>query len=90
MFFSLLKVFTDTLQNGKHHLLHVNRSDYNVILSESQKGLEPVSSLYDRARSKLEIFVQCCTNICRNFLLRLSYDGVIDFEVIQFNKNTKI
>ena len=35
MFFNLLKVFTDTLQNGKHQLLDVNRSDYNVILSES-------------------------------------------------------
>ena len=61
--FTLLKMCTDTIKSSKHYLLKTtcNMWHHVAILSKSQRSLELVSSLQDRAKNMLEMFVKGCT-----------------------------
>ena len=57
--FTFLKVCTEENKNSKHHFL---KHEKDLILN---------SSLYSRAKKKLEMFIISCTNIWPNFILIL-------------------
>ena len=59
------------LKNGKHHLQENNKSDYIAVLSNSWKGLELVSNLYNIAKNTRKVTVISFTNIWLNFILIL-------------------
>ena len=59
------------IKNTMHHLLKNNRLHHIAISLQSSKGLEPVSSTYNRTKNKLQMFATCWSSIWPNLILIL-------------------
>ena len=60
-FLNFLKFALKASKNRKYRQLKTNRSDHIAILSKSYNGLQLVSSLHNRTKNNLEMFVLICS-----------------------------
>ena len=58
----VLKVYTERINNGKHHKLNFERLHQSIMLSKSLKDTELVSSLHKRVTNELETVILSSTN----------------------------